>query len=65
MKKIATRLLSLFSFALLFTAIYLNIAQHTPAAAFLSKTEKKTTLSSTGLANSGAVAQPENIAVTK
>jgi hypothetical protein len=60
MKKNATRLLYVFSFSLLFTALYLNFVQKDKAEAFLAKPEKKTMLSSDGPTENGSVAQPEN-----
>lgn len=60
MKKIATRLLYVFSFSLLFTALYLNFVQKDKAEAFLVKPEKKTLGPSEALSENGSVAQPEN-----
>jgi hypothetical protein len=63
MKKTGTRLLYVFSFSLLFTALYLNVSQTSDSDSFLA-TEKKTVVSSSVLENS-TVAQPENNTVRK
>jgi hypothetical protein len=57
MKKIGTRLLYVFSFSLLFAALYLNFVPKENESSFL-KTEKE--LSPAALTESNAVAQPEN-----
>jgi hypothetical protein len=49
MKKIATRLLYVLSFSLLFTALYLNFVQKDQDEMSLLKTEKKTVLPSESL----------------
>lgn len=65
MKKIGTKLLYVFSFSLLFTALYLNfVQQQKPEASFL-KTEKNGLLSSSALTENSAVAQPENNTLLK
>jgi hypothetical protein len=65
MKKNANRLLYVFSFSLLFTALYLNFFQKDkPESSFL-KTEKKAELSASSLDENSAVAQPENHTVLK
>jgi hypothetical protein len=60
MKKNATRLLYVFSFSLLFTALYLNFVQKDTASASLHQATKNTTLSSDANTEHGSVAQPEN-----
>ena len=60
MKKMATRLLYVFSFSLLFTALYLNFSPKNNAETSFLKPEKKENLSAATQAESGAVAQPEN-----
>ncbi|HEV7332050.1 MAG TPA: hypothetical protein VGN63_13525 [Flavisolibacter sp.] len=56
MKKIGTRLLYVFSFSLLFTALYLNFSPQEKENSF--QTEKN--LSPAALTGSNAVATPEN-----
>ncbi|HZH37364.1 MAG TPA: hypothetical protein VEX65_08815 [Flavisolibacter sp.] len=63
MKKTGTRLLYVFSFSLLFTALYLNVSQKSDSESFLVA-EKKTAVSSSVL-ESSTVAQPENNTVRK
>jgi hypothetical protein len=65
MKKIATQLLYVFSFSLLFTALYLNFFQKEKEDTSFSQTAKKAELSHTNLRESNAVAQPENNTVLK
>jgi len=57
MKKIVTRLLYVFSFSLLFTALYLNFIPKEQGSSFL---KEKKELSPAALTESNAVAQPEN-----
>jgi len=64
MKKITTTLLYVFSFSLLFTALYLNFVQKEKSNSF-STMEKKATLPAAALTENGAVAQPENNTVLK
>lgn len=65
MKKNATRLLYVFSFSLLFTALYLNFFQREKGDLSFMKTEEKTEMSSSSLSENSAVAQPENHTVLK
>jgi hypothetical protein len=65
MKKVVTQLLYVFSFSLLFTAIYLNISQEANAVTAYGQTEKKPVLSQAALSEQNAVAQPENNTVLK
>jgi hypothetical protein len=65
MKKIATKLLYVFSFSLLFVALYLNFFSKEKAEVSFLRTEKKTELSNAGSPTSNAVAQPENHTVLK
>jgi hypothetical protein len=58
MKKFATRLLYVFSFSLLFTALYLNFAREDKADITFNSL-KKADISASSLSNSNAVAQPE------
>ena len=62
MKKIATRLLYVFSFSLLFTAVYLNLSPKEKEASFLNTNEN---LSPAALSENAAVATPENNTVLK
>jgi len=64
MKKITTSILYVFSFSLLFTALYLNFVQREKSNSF-SVMEKKSTLPTAALSENGAVAQPENNTVLK
>lgn len=56
MKKMATRLLYVFSFSLLFTAVYLNLSPKEEA----SFSNTKENLSPAALSENAAVATPEN-----
>lgn len=60
MKKIATRLLYVFSFSLLFTALYLNFLQKNDTGMAARKAVNDPVLSSATLAENGTVANPEN-----
>ena len=64
MKKITTKILYVFSFSLLFTALYLNFVQKDKGNSF-STIEKKPTLSTAAFSENDAVAQPENNTVLK
>jgi hypothetical protein len=65
MKKIATQLLYVFSFSLLFVALYLNFFSKERADAAFLKTERKAMPSNAAFTNANAVAQPENNTVLK
>ncbi|MBB1283433.1 hypothetical protein HRH25_03530 [Flavisolibacter sp. BT320] len=56
MKKLTTRLLYVFSFSLLFTALYLNFVQKDKETSFHAEGN----LSPAALTGSSAVATPEN-----
>lgn len=60
MKKFATRLLYVFSFSLLFTALYLNFLQKNDTGMAAQKAAKVPELSSATLAENGTVANREN-----
>ncbi|MDQ3276737.1 MAG: hypothetical protein M3Q06_00315 [Bacteroidota bacterium] len=57
MKKVATQLLYVFSFTLLFTALYLNFIPKEKESSFLHKGKE---VSPAALTESNAVAQPQN-----
>ena len=65
MKKIATQLLYVFSFSLLFVALYLNFFSNEKADAAFLKSERKAMPSNAAFTQSKAVAQPENPTVLK
>ncbi|WP_121353037.1 hypothetical protein [Flavisolibacter nicotianae] len=65
MKKIATKLLYVFSFSLLFVALYLNFVSKEGSSASFLKAGKTSTLSTTVTSENSAVAQPENNTVLK
>lgn len=65
MKKIATKILYVFSFSLLFVALYLNFVSKDTINASSLRPEKKATLSTTVISENSAVAQPENNTVLK
>lgn len=65
MKKIVTQLLYVFSFSLLFTALYLNFFSKEKAETAFLKAERKTGISNADSPKSDAVAQPENHVVLK
>jgi hypothetical protein len=60
MKRIVTRLLYVFSFSLLFTALYLNLVQLNKDEAAVAHTANKAVLTAASLSQNSAVAQPEN-----
>jgi hypothetical protein len=60
MKKFATRLLYVFSFSLLFTALYLNFFPKNDTDLAAQKAAEKPVLSSVSLTENGTVANPEN-----
>ena len=64
MKKITTKILYVFSFSLLFTALYLNFVQKEKSNSF-SSMEKKATSPTAAFNENGAVAQPENNTVLR
>jgi hypothetical protein len=64
MKKIATKVLYVFSFSLLFVALYLNFVSKDTTDASLRQ-GKKVTMSNTVISENSAVAQPENNTVLK
>lgn len=65
MKKVATQLLYVFSFSLLFVALYLNFFGQEKEEISSLKTEKKAELSKSSIGKTQAVAQPENHTVLK
>ena len=65
MKKITTRILYVFSFSLLFTALYLNFSQLENKGSSFSAAENKVALSHSVSLENSAVAQPENNTVLK
>jgi hypothetical protein len=64
MKKITTKILYLFSFSLLFTALYLNFVQKEKSNSF-SAMEKKDVAPAAAINENEAVANPENNTVLK
>lgn len=64
MKKMTTKVLYVFSFSLLFAALYLNFVQKDQNAPFL-RSEKKVVLSNAVASETSAVAQPENNTVLR
>jgi hypothetical protein len=65
MKKNATRLLYVFSFSLLFAALYLNFIPADKEEISLLKPNAETEQSASSSGNNKAVAQPENSTVLK
>jgi hypothetical protein len=65
MKKFATGLLYVFSFSLLFTALYLNFIPADKTEISLLKPNAETEQSASSSGESKAVAQPENPTVLK
>ncbi|HET7896646.1 MAG TPA: hypothetical protein VFL47_03235 [Flavisolibacter sp.] len=65
MKKIVTQLLYVFSFSLLFVALYLNFVQKDRPDASYLKSEKRAQHATIATAENSAVAQPETNTVLK
>jgi len=65
MKKFVTQILYVFSFSLLFVALYLNYVQRDRSDASFLRTEKKAAHATLASAENSAVAQPETNTVLK
>lgn len=65
MKKYATRLLYVFSFSLLFTALFLNFSQKNDTGFAAQKAAKKPVISSAALIENGSVANREHTPILK